>query len=151
MLASMRLCANVPAQYAIQTALGGFQSMQALTEKGGRLYEQRRLEVDRLNAMPGVSCTEPKGAVYCFPKLDRTTYPITDDTDLMMEFLQQERVLMVQGTGFNWNAPDHFRVVFLPNLLDLAEAMDRLERFLTGKRKEFARESLYKRRYRHER
>ncbi len=137
MLASMRLCANVPAQYAIQTALGGFQSMQALTEKGGRLYEQRRLAVDRLNAMPGVSCTEPKGAFYCFPKLDRTTYPITDDTDLMMEFLQQERVLMVQGTGFNWDAPDHFRVVFLPNLLDLAEAMDRLERFLTGKRKEF--------------
>ncbi|MDO4427788.1 MAG: aminotransferase class I/II-fold pyridoxal phosphate-dependent enzyme [Moraxella sp.] len=137
MLASMRLCANVPAQYAIQTAMGGYQSMQALTAKDGRLDKQRRMAVERLNAIKGVSCTLPQGAFYCFAKLDLEIYPIEDDMNFMMELLKEEKVLMVQGTGFNWDRPDHFRVVFLPNLLDLEEAMDRIERFFAKKRKEF--------------
>ena len=137
MLASMRLCANVPAQYTIQTAMGGYQSMQALTAPTGRLHKQRDLAVSRLNAMKGISCTLPQGAFYCFPKIDRTIYPIEDDMQFMMELLQDEKVLMVQGTGFNWESPDHFRVVFLPNEADLNEAMDRLERFFAKKRKEF--------------
>lgn len=142
MLASMRLCANVPAQHAIQTAVGGYQSMQDLTAESGRLYKQRQLAVERLNAIPGISCTLPQGAFYCFPKLDRTIYPIEDDMQLMMDLLIEEKVLMVQGTGFNWDAPDHFRVVFLPNLFDLEDAMDRLDRFFAGKRKEFGTEHL---------
>lgn len=142
MLASMRLCANVPAQHAIQTAVGGYQSMQDLTAESGRLYKQRQLAVERLNAIPGISCTLPQGAFYCFPKLDRTIYPIEDDMQFMMDLLIEEKVLMVQGTGFNWDAPDHFRVVFLPNLFDLEDAMDRLDRFFAGKRKEFGTEHL---------
>lgn len=137
MLASMRLCANVPAQYAIQTAMGGYQSMQDLTKKNGRLDNQRRLAVDRLNAIKGVSCTLPQGAFYCFAKLDLSVYPIDDDMSFMMDLLKDEKVLMVQGTGFNWDKPDHFRVVFLPNVIDLTEAMDRIERFLDKKRLEF--------------
>lgn len=137
MLASMRLCANVPVQYAIQTAMGGYQSMQALTAESGRLYKQRDVAITRLNAIKGISCTMPQGAFYCFPKIDRTIYPIEDDTAFMMELLQAEKVLMVQGTGFNWHAPDHFRVVFLPNEFDLNEAMDRLDRFFAKKRQEF--------------
>ncbi len=137
MLASMRLCANVTAQYAIQTALGGYQSMQDLTAKTGRLYQQRELAVKRLNAIKGISCTMPKGAFYCFPKIDLNVYPIKDDTQLMMDLLLEEKVLIVQGTGFNWDKPDHFRVVFLPNLLELEDAMNRLERFFAKKRKEF--------------
>lgn len=142
MLASMRLCANVPAQYAIQTAMGGYQSMQALTAPSGRLYKQRQMAVDRLNAIKGVSCTMPQGAFYCFAKIDRKVYPIDNDMLFMMDLLIQEKVLMVQGTGFNWDKPDHFRVVFLPNLIDLEDAMDRLERFFASKRKEFGTESL---------
>lgn len=137
MLASMRLCANVPVQYAIQTAMGGYQSMQALTAESGRLYKQRDVAITRLNAIKGISCTMPQGAFYCFPKIDRTIYPIEDDTAFMMELLQAEKVLMVQGTGFNWHAPDHFRLVFLPNEFDLNEAMDRLDRFFAKKRQEF--------------
>lgn len=137
MLASMRLCANVPAQYAIQTAMGGYQSMQALTAKSGRLDQQRRLAVERLNAIKGVSCTLPQGAFYCFAKLDLSVYPIQNDMQFMMELLKEEKVLMVQGTGFNWDKPDHFRVVFLPNIIDLTEAMDRIERFFAKKRAEF--------------
>lgn len=137
MLASMRLCANVPAQYAIQTAMGGYQSMQTLTAPTGRLYKQREMAVSRLNAIKGISCIKPKGAFYCFAKIDRGIYPIDDDMDFMMDLLIKEKVLMVQGTGFNWDKPDHFRVVFLPNLIDLEEAMDRLDRFFTNKRKEF--------------
>ena len=140
MLASMRLCANVPAQYAIQTAMGGYQSMQALTAETGRLYKQRALAIERLNAIKGISCTMPQGAFYCFPKIDLEIYPITDDMQFMMDLLIEEKVLMVQGTGFNWDAPDHFRVVFLPNLLDLEDAMDRLDRFFAKKRKEFGTE-----------
>ncbi len=137
MLASMRLCANVPAQYAIQTAMGGYQSMQALTAPTGRLYKQRQLAIERLNAIKGISCNMPQGAFYCFAKIDRNVYPIDNDMQFMMDLLIEEKVLMVQGTGFNWDAPDHFRVVFLPNLIDLEDAMDRLDRFFAKKRQEF--------------
>lgn len=137
MLSSMRLCANVPAQYAIQTAMGGYQSMQALTAETGRLYKQRAVAIERLNAIKGISCTMPQGAFYCFPKIDLEVYPIQDDMQFMMELLKEEKVLMVQGTGFNWHQPDHFRVVFLPNEIELNEAMDRLERFFAKKRKEY--------------
>ena len=140
MLASMRLCANVPAQYAIQTAMGGYQSMQALTAPTGRLYKQRALAVTRLNAIKGISCSMPQGAFYCFAKIDLDVYPIANDMQFMMDLLIDEKVLMVQGTGFNWDKPDHFRVVFLPNLIDLEDAMDRLDRFFAKKRKEFGTE-----------
>ncbi|MDP2228473.1 MAG: pyridoxal phosphate-dependent aminotransferase [Moraxellaceae bacterium] len=134
MLASMRLCANVPAQNAIQTALGGYQSINDLIRPGGRLYEQRNLAVDMLNAIPGVSCVKPEGALYLFPRLDPDVYPIANDQDFILELLQAEKVLLVQGTGFNWPKPDHFRVVFLPNKEDLKEAITRIARFLESYR-----------------
>ncbi|MBH0064227.1 aminotransferase class I/II-fold pyridoxal phosphate-dependent enzyme [Psychrobacter sp. SZ93C1] len=137
MLASMRLCSNVQGQYAIQTAMGGHQSMKDLTSKTGRLYKQREMAVTRLNAIKGISCTMPQGAFYCFPKIDPDVYPITDDMDFMMDLLTEENVLMVQGTGFNWDRPDHFRLVFLPNLHELEDAMDRLDRFFAKKRQQF--------------
>ncbi|PYE39640.1 Xre family transcriptional regulator [Psychrobacter fozii] len=137
MLASMRLCSNVQGQYAIQTAMGGHQSMKDLTSKTGRLYKQREMAVTRLNAIKGISCTMPQGAFYCFPKIDPDVYPITDDMDFMMDLLIEENVLMVQGTGFNWDKPDHFRLVFLPNLHELEDAMDRLDRFFAKKRLQF--------------
>lgn len=140
MLASMRLCSNVQGQYAIQTAMGGYQSMKELTSKTGRLSKQRELAVSRLNAIKGISCTMPQGAFYCFPKMDPEVYPIEDDMAFMMDLLIEENVLMVQGTGFNWDAPDHFRLVFLPNLHDLEDAMDRLDRFFAKKRKQFGTE-----------
>jgi len=140
MLASMRLCSNVQGQYAIQTAMGGYQSMKDLTSKKGRLYKQREMAVTRLNAIKGISCTMPQGAFYCFPKMDPEVYPIKDDMAFMMDLLVEENVLMVQGTGFNWDAPDHFRLVFLPNLHDLEDAMDRLDRFFAKKRKQFGTE-----------
>lgn len=140
MLASMRLCSNVQGQYAIQTAMGGYQSMKELTSKTGRLSKQRELAVSRLNAIKGISCTMPQGAFYCFPKMDPEVYPIKDDMQFMMDLLIEENVLMVQGTGFNWDAPDHFRLVFLPNLHDLEDAMDRLDRFFAKKRKQFGTE-----------
>ena len=140
MLASMRLCSNVQGQYAIQTAMGGYQSMKDLTSKKGRLYKQREMAVSRLNAIKGISCTMPQGAFYCFPKMDPAVYPIEDDMAFMMDLLVEENVLLVQGTGFNWDAPDHFRLVFLPNLHDLEDAMDRLERFFAKKRKQFGTE-----------
>ncbi len=129
-LASMRLCANVQAQHAIQTAIGGYQSIQALIAPGGRLFEQRQVAWEMLNAIPGVSCVKPQGALYCFAKLDLNMYPITNDEQFMLDFLQAEKVLLVQGTGFNWPAPDHFRVVFLPEVRELKEAITRLGRFL---------------------
>lgn len=140
MLASMRLCSNVQGQYAIQTAMGGYQSMKELTSKSGRLSKQRELAVSRLNAIKGISCTMPQGAFYCFPKMDPEVYPIKDDMQFMMDLLIEENVLMVQGTGFNWDAPYHFRLVFLPNLHDLEDAMDRLDRFFAKKRKQFGTE-----------
>lgn len=130
MLASMRLCANVQAQYAIQTALGGYQTINDLIRPGGRLYEQRNLAWQMLNEIPGVSCVKPEGALYCFPRLDPAIYPVEDDEKLMLDFLRAEKVLLVQGTGFNWPTPDHFRVVFLPTENELREAITRLGRFL---------------------
>ncbi|NLR76043.1 pyridoxal phosphate-dependent aminotransferase [Leeia aquatica] len=135
LLASMRLCANVPAQYAIQTALGGYQSINELVSPGGRLRKQRDLAYDLFSAIPGVSVVKPKGALYLFPKLDPKLYPVVDDQQLILELLQEEKVLLVQGTGFNWPRPDHFRVVFLPNMDDLSEAIGRIARFLDHYRK----------------
>ncbi|WP_373974790.1 pyridoxal phosphate-dependent aminotransferase [Chitinibacter sp. SCUT-21] len=135
MLATMRLCANVPAQYAIQTALGGYQSIDDLVKEGGRLAKQRDLAYEMLSAIPGVSVIKPKAALYMFPRLDPAIYPVSDDQQLMLELLTEEKVLLVQGTGFNWHQPDHFRVVFLPNLDDLTEAINRVARFLAGWRK----------------
>lgn len=130
MLASMRLCANVQGQFAIQTALGGYQSINDLVLPTGRLCRQRDLAWDRLTAIPGVSCVKPQGALYLFPRLDPHIYPIADDQQFILELLQQEQVLLVQGTGFNWIAPDHFRLVFLPNTDELNQAIDRIEHFL---------------------
>ncbi|MEK9824807.1 MAG: pyridoxal phosphate-dependent aminotransferase [Methylotenera sp.] len=135
MLASMRLCANVPGQLAIQTALGGYQSIEDLVAPEGRLCKQRDIAYEMLNAIPGVSCTKPQAAMYLFPKLDPEIYPIKDDQQFILDLLLEEKVLLVQGTGFNWKAPDHFRVVFLPNVDDLAEAIRRISRFLENYRK----------------
>lgn len=134
-LATMRLCANVPGQYAIQTALGGYQSIDDLIQPGGRLFKQREMAYDMLSAIPGVSCVKPKAALYLFPKLDPKVYPIANDQQFIFDLLREERVLVVQGTGFNWPQPDHFRVVFLPNVDDLSDAMNRIARFLDGYRK----------------
>ncbi len=135
MLASMRLCANVPGQLAIQTALGGYQSIDDLVAPDGRLCKQRDLAYDMLTAIPGVTCVKPKAAMYLFPKLDPKIYPIKDDQQFILDLLLEEKVLLVQGTGFNWKTPDHFRVVFLPNVDDLTEAMKRIARFLENYRK----------------
>ena len=135
MLASMRLCANTPGQLAIQTALGGYQSIKDLVAPTGRLCKQRDLAYELLNKIPGVSVVKPKGALYMFPRLDPKMYPIADDQQFAYELLAEEKVLIVQGTGFNWPHPDHFRLVFLPNSDDLAEAINRIARFLEGYRK----------------
>lgn len=144
MLASMRLCANVPGQLAIQTALGGYQSIDDLVAPNGRLCKQRDLAYDLLTAIPGVSCVKPKAAMYLFPKLDPKIYPIKDDQQFILDLLLEEKVLLVQGTGFNWKATDHFRVVFLPNVDDLTEAIKRIARFLENYRKKHADENLQK-------
>ncbi len=135
MLASMRLCANVPAQFGIQTALGGYQSINDLVAPTGRLGRQRELAWRLLNDIPGVSCVKPQAAMYLFPRLDPKIYPIDDDQQFILDLLEEERVLLVQGTGFNWPRPDHFRVVFLPNADDLTEAIGRVARFLEHYRK----------------
>lgn len=135
MLASMRLCSNAPGQFAIQTALGGYQSIKDLVAPGGRLCKQRDLAHQLLTAIPGVSCVKPKAALYMFPKLDPEIYPIKDDQEFIQELLVEQRVLLVQGTGFNWIAPDHFRVVFLPNTDDLTEAIGRIAAFLENYRR----------------
>ena len=132
MLASMRLCANVPGQLAVQTALGGYQSIDDLVAPGGRLARQRDLAYDLLTSIPGVSCFKPQAALYLFPRLDPARYPIVDDQQFVLELLEEQKVLVVQGSGFNWPSPDHFRVVFLPNSDDLAEAFGRISRFLAG-------------------
>jgi alanine-synthesizing transaminase len=129
-LASMRLCSNVPTQHAIQTALGGYQSINELTQPGGRLYEQRNVAWQRLNEIDGISCVKPKGALYLFPKIDTAKFNIVDDEKFVLDFLLAKKVLLVQGTGFNWKKPDHFRVVFLPHVEHLNEALNRLENFL---------------------
>ena len=135
MLASMRLCANVPAQYGIQTALGGYQSINDLVAPGGRLCRQRDLAHELITAIPGVTCVKPKAALYMFPRLDPAVYPIKDDQAFVAELLREEKVLLVQGSGFNWPHPDHFRLVFLPHEDDLREAITRVARFLEGYRK----------------
>ncbi|MBS1210534.1 MAG: aminotransferase [Proteobacteria bacterium] len=137
-LSTMRLCANVPAQYGIQTALGGYQSINDLVKPGGRLARQRDIAYDALSAMPGVTCVKPKGALYMFPRFDPKMYPIQDDQQFVLELLEAERVLLVQGTGFNWPTRDHVRVVFLPNSDDLVEVMNRIARFLDRYRKQHA-------------
>jgi alanine-synthesizing transaminase len=135
MLSNMRLCANVPGQWAIQTALGGYQSINELVGEGGRLRRQRDLAYELITAIPGVSCVKPTAALYMFPKLDPKVYPITDDRQFFLELLQETRVMLVQGTGFNWHSPDHFRIVFLPHEDDLREAIARIAKFLESYRK----------------
>ncbi|MGB8517910.1 MAG: pyridoxal phosphate-dependent aminotransferase [Gallionella sp.] len=134
-LASMRLCSNVPGQFAIQTALGGYQSINDLVAPGGRLCKQRDLAYKLLTEIPGVTCVKPKAALYLFPRLDPKIYPIANDQQFILELLEAEKVLVVQGTGFNWKTPDHFRVVFLPNTDDLTDAIGRIARFLEQYRK----------------
>ncbi|WP_284334806.1 pyridoxal phosphate-dependent aminotransferase [Comamonas sp. NoAH] len=130
MLSNMRLCANVPGQWAVQTALGGYQSIKDLVCEGGRLRVQRDLAWEMINAIPGVSCVKPQGALYMFPRLDPEVYPIQNDQEFFLEVLQETKVMLVQGTGFNWPHPDHFRIVFLPHEADLREAINRLAAFL---------------------
>ncbi|HWS13654.1 MAG TPA: pyridoxal phosphate-dependent aminotransferase [Rhodocyclaceae bacterium] len=137
-LASMRLCANVPAQYGIQTALGGYQSINDLVAPGGRLARQRDLAHRLLAEIPGVSCVKPQAAMYLFPRLDPRLYPIADDQQFILDLLLEEKVLLVQGSGFNWPSPDHLRVVFLPHEDDLTEAIGRIARFLERYRKRHA-------------
>jgi alanine-synthesizing transaminase len=130
MLSNMRLCSNVPGQWAIQTALGGHQSINELVGEGGRLRRQRDLAYELITAIPGVSCVKPSAALYMFPRLDPKVYPITDDRQFFLELLEETRVMLVQGTGFNWATPDHFRIVFLPHENDLREAIARIAKFL---------------------
>ena len=141
MLASMRLCANVPGQYAIQTALGGYQSINDLVNEGGHLAKQRDLAWKLITDIPGVSCVKPKSALYLFPKLDPEVYPIEDDQQFVADLLKEEKVLLVQGSGFNWGQPDHFRVVFLPHEDVLKEAIGRLARFLERYRNKHSRKA----------
>ena len=141
MLASMRLCANVPGQYAIQTALGGYQSINDLVAEGGRLARQRDLAWKLITEIPGVTCVKPKSALYLFPKLDPEMYPIEDDQQFVADLLKEEKVLLVQGSGFNWVKPDHFRVVFLPHEDVLKEAISRLARFLERYRNKHGRKA----------
>jgi alanine-synthesizing transaminase len=142
MLSSMRLCSNVPGQWAIQTALGGYQSINELVAEGGRLRRQRDLAYELITKIPGVSCVKPEAALYLFPKLDPEIYPIKNDQDFIAEFLKEEKVLLVQGSGFNWPHPDHFRLVFLPNEDVLREAINRLAKFLERYRKRMGTNSL---------
>ena len=135
MLSNMKLCSNVPGQWAIQTALGGYQSINDLTCEGGRLRRQRDLAFELITAIPGVSCVKPQAALYMFPKLDPKVYPIADDRVFFLELLKDTRVMLVQGSGFNWQAPDHFRIVFLPHEDDLREAIGRIAKFLESYRK----------------
>jgi alanine-synthesizing transaminase len=135
MLSNMKLCSNVPGQWAIQTALGGYQSINDLVCEGGRLRRQRDLAYELITAIPGVSCVKPQAALYMFPKLDPAVYPIADDRQFFLELLRETRVMLVQGTGFNWQQPDHFRIVFLPHEDDLREAINRIAKFLEGYRK----------------
>lgn len=137
-LSSMRLCSNVPGQHAIQTALGGYQSIHDLVAPGGRLCKQRDLAWEMLTSIPGVSCVKPKATLYMFPHLDPKMYPIQDDQSFILDLLVEEKLLLVQGSGFNWPEPDHFRLVFLPNVDQLQEAMERLARFLSNYRKRHA-------------
>ena len=134
MLSNMRLCSNVPGQWAVQTALGGYQSINDLVAEGGRLRKQRDLAYELITAIPGVSCIKPQAALYMFPRLDPKVYPIKDDQHFFLEMLQETKVMLVQGTGFNWPETDHFRIVFLPHEDDLREAISRIAKFLENYR-----------------
>ena len=139
MLSSMRLCANVPGQWAIQTALGGYQSIQDLVKEGGRLKRQRDLAYELITAIPGVTCVKPSAALYMFPRLDPAMYPIANDQDFINEMLQETKVLLVQGSGFNWPSTDHFRIVFVPHEDDLRVAIGRIAKFLENYRQKHAK------------
>ncbi|WP_028637876.1 pyridoxal phosphate-dependent aminotransferase [Nocardioides sp. URHA0032] len=130
LIANMRMCANVPAQHAIQTALGGYQSIQELIVPGGRFYEQNKLADRLLNEIPGVSNVAPRGALYCFPRLDPEVYPIQDDETFVIDLLRAKKILVTHGTGFNWPRPDHFRLVTLPDVHVLEEAIGRIADYL---------------------
>jgi len=132
MLSSMRLCANVPAQSIIQTALGGYQSADELLLPGGRIYEQRKYIYEALNQIPGISAVRPKAAFYIFPRVDVQKYQIYNDEKFVLDFLRQQKVLLVHGGGFNWKQPDHFRIVYLPRVEELKLAIGKLEAFLQG-------------------
>jgi len=132
LLASMRLCSNVPGQHAIQTALGGYQSITEFVVPTGRLYQQRDLAHSMLSAMPGISCVKPKGAMYLFAKMDQKKFNISDDEKMVLDLLKQEKILIVHGSAFNWPRPDHFRVVFLPRVDELTKAMNAMERFFSN-------------------
>ena len=134
LLASMRLCSNVPGQHAIQTALGGYQSINELIVPGGRLYEQRNLAHEMLSAIPGISCVKPKGAMYLFARMDQSMYNITDDEKMVLDLLKQEKILIVHGSAFNWPNTDHFRVVFLPHVDVLEKALKSIEKFFRNYR-----------------
>lgn len=135
LLASLRLCANVPTQYAIQTALGGYQSIHDLVIPAGRLYRQIMLAYERMIAIPGISCVKPKGALYIFPKIDLNQFHITDDNEFVYDLLVEQKVLVVAGQGFNFSTPDHFRIVCLPNIDEMTLALNRIETFLESRRK----------------
>jgi len=134
MLSNMRLCSNVPGQWAVQTALGGYQSINDLVAEGGRLRKQRDLAYELITAIPGVTCVKPQAALYMFPRLDPKIYHIKDDQQFFLEMLQETKVMLVQGTGFNWPSTDHFRIVFLPHEDDLREAISRIAKFLENYR-----------------
>lgn len=130
MLANMRLCANVLAQQVVQTSLGGYQSGDELLLPGGRIYEQRNFITDAINDIPGLSVVKPKAGLYIFPKIDRNLYRIDDDEQFVLDFLKQEKIMLVHGRGFNWKDPDHFRIVYLPRVEELAEIQEKMTRFL---------------------
>jgi alanine-synthesizing transaminase len=138
LLASLRLCPNVPAQHAIQTCLGGYQSIEALVKPGGRLREQRDLAFKLLTAIPGVTCVPAAGAMYLFPRLDPEVYPIKSDEQFVLDLLQDQKILVSHGSAFNWPAPDHFRFVILPSVLDIEEAVRRISTFLATYRSSVA-------------
>jgi alanine-synthesizing transaminase len=131
LLTSMRMCSNVPAQLAVQTALGGYQSLRDLIKPGGRLYEQMKCSYESLNSIPGLSCVRPDGALYVFPKMDFKKFNIMDDEKFALDFLLEKKVLITQGTGFNWPKPDHFRLVFLPRVDILTDVYEKLRDFLS--------------------
>jgi alanine-synthesizing transaminase len=134
LIANMRMCANVPAQHAIQTALGGYQSIEELIAPGGRFHEQTMLADRMLNEIPGVTSVRPRGALYCFPRLDPEVYAVTDDESFVIDLLRAKRILVTHGTGFNWPDPDHFRLVTLPDVAVLEEAIGRIGEFLATRR-----------------
>ena len=131
MLSNMRLCSNVPAQSIVQTSLGGYQSVKNYIVPGGRIYEQREFVYKALNDIPGISVVKPKAAFYMFPKIDTKKFNITDDEKFALDLLRDKKILLINGRGFNWHEPDHFRVVYLPRVEVLDDAMTKLKDFLS--------------------